>query len=107
MREKLNCPNCGAPITDIQCAYCGTMFYDFATMEVGKPQAVRVKYGDQHLTFNAYVKDFEVSMKSNAECFYADNIKCYATSYNNFEINLTLESMPDDKGVFLTKRIME
>ena len=22
--SKLNCPNCGAPITGIQCEYCGT-----------------------------------------------------------------------------------
>lgn len=26
MKELLNCPNCGAPITGPQCEYCGTTF---------------------------------------------------------------------------------
>ena len=25
---ETNCPNCGAPITGIQCEYCGTVFHD-------------------------------------------------------------------------------
>lgn len=24
--KLINCPNCGAPITDIMCEYCGTVF---------------------------------------------------------------------------------
>ena len=28
MRDKLNCPNCGATITSIECPYCGSIFYD-------------------------------------------------------------------------------
>ena len=105
MRKELNCPNCGAPITDIQCAYCGTMFYDFATMEVGKAQAVRFKYGDNHLVFNAVVDEYEVSMKSQEDVFYCDNTKYYYMPQpNDFEINLKLRTIPDDKGVFLEKR---
>ena len=45
MREKLNCPNCGAPITEEICPYCGTIFYDFANIEIGKPAALRLKTG--------------------------------------------------------------
>lgn len=26
MKELLNCPNCGAPITGPRCEYCGTTF---------------------------------------------------------------------------------
>ena len=26
MKELLNCPNCGAPITGPRCEYCGTAF---------------------------------------------------------------------------------
>lgn len=31
--RKTNCPNCGAPISSIECPYCGTVFYDFATID--------------------------------------------------------------------------
>ena len=25
-KKQVNCPNCGAPITDTKCPYCGTSF---------------------------------------------------------------------------------
>lgn len=33
MREQLNCPNCGQPITSEKCEYCGTVFLDFANVK--------------------------------------------------------------------------
>lgn len=44
MRDKLNCPNCGAPIIGTECPYCGTVFYDFATLDSMKPTYVRMKW---------------------------------------------------------------
>ena len=29
-KDSTNCPNCGAPIESDKCAYCGTIFVDFA-----------------------------------------------------------------------------
>ena len=29
MRDKLNCPNCGAPITGVECPYCGSVVTEF------------------------------------------------------------------------------
>ena len=26
MKDELNCPNCGAPITSTECPYCGSVF---------------------------------------------------------------------------------
>lgn len=43
MRDQLNCPNCGAPITSEQCPYCGTLFYDFSAIEIGKPCFLKIK----------------------------------------------------------------
>ena len=31
--HDLNYPNCGAPISDDKCAFCGTVIYDFATID--------------------------------------------------------------------------
>ena len=44
--NKINCPNCGAPIEQnaIRCPYCGTSYFDFSNLEVeGKPIAVKLK----------------------------------------------------------------
>lgn len=29
MKNRLNCPNCGAPITSKTCSYCGTTFINY------------------------------------------------------------------------------
>lgn len=35
-KGRTNCPNCGAPIEGEKCEHCGTMFYDFGALEIGK-----------------------------------------------------------------------
>lgn len=35
MKDLLNCPNCGAPIVDDRCAYCGSVFLDICGVEPG------------------------------------------------------------------------
>ena len=39
--NKLNCPNCGAPINpdNNKCSYCGTSYFDLSSIDVdtGKP----------------------------------------------------------------------
>lgn len=35
MKDLLNCPNCGAPIVDDRCAYCGSVFLDVCGVEPG------------------------------------------------------------------------
>ena len=35
MKDLLNCPNCGAPIVDDRCAYCGSVFLDICNVEPG------------------------------------------------------------------------
>lgn len=46
MREQLNCPNCGAPITGFKCEYCGTQFFDLADIEMNKRSYLRMKIGN-------------------------------------------------------------
>lgn len=42
----INCPNCGAPIESHKCQYCGTVIFDFAAIEVGKPIWISLKAPD-------------------------------------------------------------
>lgn len=45
MRKKseLNCPNCGAPITGEYCPYCGSVFYDWAALDVDEPKRIKLE----------------------------------------------------------------
>lgn len=43
MKDLLNCPNCGAPIQDDICPYCGSVFLDWASFDIQRPTFVKVK----------------------------------------------------------------
>lgn len=48
MRDKTNCPNCGAALDGDKCAFCGTTFYDFSSIEEGKPCYMRIRSNALH-----------------------------------------------------------
>lgn len=50
-KGRTNCPNCGAPIEGEQCEHCGTMFYDFGAVEIGKPAYFKFTIGSMVYTF--------------------------------------------------------
>lgn len=61
MKERYNCPNCGAPIESTRCPYCGTVFYDFATINVDEPTYIRLKVNDRVLIFKAFVGEVQIT----------------------------------------------
>lgn len=70
-----NCPNCGAPIDNyiyVKCPYCGTDYFDFATMDVDKPFWIKIKLrsGDFVLA-RVIMKSCCVTQRP--ELAYADN----------------------------------
>lgn len=83
MRDKLNCPNCGAPITSIECPYCGSVFYDFATLDSNKPTYLRLIWNEQIVTTRVVLRSTTV------------NINYYGLS----SIDIELMAVPDDDGV--------
>ena len=62
MRDMLNCPNCGAVITSEQCPYCGTLFYDFSAIEIGKPCFLKIKYENNIIKVKAVCNGADLSM---------------------------------------------
>lgn len=54
MKERYNCPNCGAPIESTRCPYCGTV-------NVGEPTYIRLKVSDRILIFKAFVRDARIT----------------------------------------------
>lgn len=58
--ERTNCPNCGAPITSMQCPYCETILLDFAELDMDKPMYIRMNLGKQKITFRAVMSSVEM-----------------------------------------------
>lgn len=58
-----NCPNCGAPIAAEKCPYCGTVFLDFAAIQVGAPSYVKFKMGDTYIIARLVVTSLEIEAK--------------------------------------------
>ena len=102
--KELNCPNCGAPIIDNICPYCGTYFYDFATLEIGKVGHIKINDGKFHNIFNAYLTDMTTRIESHANDLYGDGGLILSEPIYDMTLDLSFSIMPDDKGVCLLRR---
>ena len=61
MRDLLNCPNCGAPITAEKCPFCGSVFLDFAAIQVGAPSYVKFKIGNSYVCARLVVTALDIN----------------------------------------------
>lgn len=102
MRQKseLNCPNCGAPITGEYCPYCGSVFYDWATLNANEPKYIKFKIGDKVVMGKAIMKHCSMNYDPNPVSVFADN-KVIATMMAppTMTISSEFEIIPDDDGV--------
>ena len=65
MREKLNCPNCGAVITSERCEYCGAIFYDFFNVGINEKSYIRLKLGDKLCICEAFLTNASLTQNYN------------------------------------------
>lgn len=103
MRDKLNCPNCGAVITEAICPYCGTIFYDFANIEIGKEAALRLKIGDNLNIFKAVATSIDVRNTDESHVMYCDDRPFAICTAPEYELTLTMRIVPDERGIVYTK----
>ena len=85
MRDKLNCPNCGAPITGVECPYCGSVFYDFVTLDSTKPTYIRMVWDDQIITSRVVMRTATINIEYDALP----------------AIEIEFLAVPDDDGVMI------
>lgn len=99
MRKKseLNCPNCGAPITGEYCPYCGSVFYDWAALDMDKPRYIKIKLGGQTIMAKAILRHCAMSTENSPQMLYADD-RVYATVMAPpvMTIETEFEVIPDD-----------
>ena len=91
VREKTNCPNCGAPIDSEKCEYCGTVFLDFAAMDADKPFFMKIKSEDK--VFIVKVRLTDASMHMDTSTLYFDN-NPYCTMSAQTELTMNFVVLP-------------
>ena len=69
------CPNCGAPISEWECNYCGAVFYDFSSLDISfdKPIFMRFKHDGKILETKVRLNNFNVTTNPEDTSFYCDN----------------------------------
>lgn len=72
MNEHLNCPNCGAPVEEEVCSYCGTVIYDFATMDMDKPMYIKLRKDGKVIMFKVLLEELAFEYRDNPISYYAD-----------------------------------
>lgn len=60
-----NCPNCGAPIENEKCPYCGTVFVDFAAMDTEQPFYMKIKHDGRIYILKVKMTSAELSAETN------------------------------------------
>ena len=91
MRDILNCPNCGAPITSEQCPYCGTLFYDFSAIEIDKPCFLKIKWGNDIMLVKAIARNIDISLNSDTVKMYDTFGSSICTFVTNRNMDMTME----------------
>ena len=110
MKELLNCPNCGAPIEDTKCPYCGSVFIDFASMDMDKPFYLKIKHDGKVMTCKARIDHAELStIWGNEEVYlYADDRVLSTFIRNDQEHRLDVQmTIVKDDGVFVKEYDLE
>ena len=102
MREQLNCPNCGAPITGCECEYCGTVFYDFAVLSDEKPTYIRLNLGGKQIVAKAKISEAKLTGNLDKTSFYCDDRIYQTMSSMSYHLELGMDFYSDCDGTMFT-----
>ena len=107
MNEILNCPNCGAPVTDEKCEYCGTVIYDFSVIDINKPSYIKIRFNGKLLMFQAILKSAVINTEHYFDHYYSDN-QVIVSAQNKVCMSISAEfDVIEKDGVLVTERVTE
>ena len=101
VREKLNCPNCGAPISGTVCDYCGTVFLDFGAIEIFKPMWLRIRLGGRLICLRVIPERLSVEAIPQKVMLYADDTIQSLNQFAGYNISLDFVSSAADDGAMM------
>lgn len=86
--DSLTCPQCGAPIENEKCPYCGAIFYDFACVDTKRPFFLKIKHEDQIHIYKVKMSECAVDYKTNDTYLWSDNTIYDVISSPDIDINM-------------------
>lgn len=99
--NKLNCPNCGAPISpeNNKCEYCGTSYFDLSSLDLDKnePFYLKIKINNIIITQLVQVDFNEITMENNTVSIVGgknQNIATYSIG-ESMQTNLIFRAVQD------------
>ena len=98
MNENLNCPNCGAPVSGEICSYCGTVIYDFATINMDKPTYIKLKKDGNLFIFKALLTELSVEYRYDQMELYGDDRILDVVRVPEFDITAKFSGLTQYKG---------
>lgn len=90
------CPNCGAAITNEKCPYCGTLFYDFAAMELDKPFYIKFRNGSKVCRAKVLLDSLNLRHDMDRGYMYADNLMYSVAMPQTSHLTLELSILQDN-----------
>lgn len=96
--ERYNCPNCGAPIQEDKCQYCGTVIHDFSALKLHQENFIKLRIGDKIITFRALFQSMQVDYPPS-EGLYADDKLVFSLDTPPC-VHMDFEIMRDERGVY-------
>ena len=73
MKKTINCPNCGSPIQEDQCRFCGSVFLDWSIIDFDKPVFIKFKRKGRVIRAKCRLKEFSVNNPSEPQMAYFAN----------------------------------
>ena len=103
--KRTNCPNCGAPINEVVCPYCGTVFYDFTAIDSEKPTYIRMNMDGKQFVFKALMVSANIDLKQDEYPLFADIFADNRiVSTNSAMVSIEFMILQDDEGVLMKVR---
>lgn len=102
--RRYNCPNCGAGITGERCEFCGTVIYDFAAIQLGKPSYVKIIHNGVICMFRMIVDDLTVHHEART-VDVPDASGCVMLAFvDSYCMNVSMNArcVPMDTGALMT-----
>lgn len=101
--DRPNCPNCGAPIKGALCDYCGTVFYDFANIDLHADSYIRMKIDNELFIFKAQTEHIQIDAKQRERILYADDSIFERINAPDYFVEVSFHVIPDEKGILLAR----
>lgn len=100
-----NCPNCGAPINGEKCPFCGTVFIDWAVIDMNNPFYLKFKYRDSITRGRCICEKFAYAIQPDEEihCSYDNSSMLITPNRLTYTMDIHLRFLPNKDGIVLTK----